>query len=189
MQLAFTTPCRHRSAHPSQSRTAVWRPGTAVLRRAVTRLTLSTPSQMVKTGFPYTPVLSRATGVLPARLSQSTTHRTSSVLGEQVWLCGFPRVLSQAPTVLACPASPPPPSSPTALATSLRPRRERTGPDQASALRTHPTGANTVGCRQAVLGSGYLPGCRPHGDSTSAAPETSASVALGCLLFILRGDV
>jgi hypothetical protein len=51
MKLALSSPGRRSSASHSQSRTSVLRPGTAFTSLALTRMTDSEPSRMLKTGF------------------------------------------------------------------------------------------------------------------------------------------
>src|SRR5262249_60524159 len=80
MKLARNSPCSKSCAIHSQSRTSVFRPGTALMWWAFTRMTAHWPSRMLNTGFQKTPVLSRATGVTPSAVSQSARLNNAAVI-------------------------------------------------------------------------------------------------------------
>ena len=187
MTLAFTQPCRHRSAHPAPSRPSGLRPGTALRWRAVTTRTVRRPARRLHTGFPYTPVLSMATGLPPTLRSPSPHCSSSSVLVAQGRSALRPLVIRPATTVLACSSHPQPPAFPTALANSCRAWREHRA-------------CQSVGSACSPLG--WQPGRVPeHGSRVRRidgrqAPRpldlcltrTGASVAPGCLFFIWYGE-
>src|SRR5262245_4215625 len=106
MKLAFSNPCRNKSASHSLSRTSVLRPGTAFIWRALTRMTTNKPSSRLKTGRQYTPVLSIATCVQPWAPSQSASTNKSSVMVAKVRVCFCPPLIRQATTVFACTSKP-----------------------------------------------------------------------------------
>jgi hypothetical protein len=55
MKLARIRPCARSSANHSQSRTSVFRPGTALMCRALASTTVTLPSSRLNTGCQYTP--------------------------------------------------------------------------------------------------------------------------------------
>ena len=109
--LPRSRPCRRRSAIHSQSRTSVFRPGTALMCWALTRSSSKRPSNRFQIGCQYTPVLSIATWVQPAAASQSAKASRSSVIVPKVrtaWRGRRPGrgVTRQATTVFLCTSSP-----------------------------------------------------------------------------------
>src|SRR5262245_33322979 len=154
MKLAFNNPCRNKSANHSQSRTSVLRPGTALMWRALTKITVRRLSRILNTGFQYTPVLSIATCVHPTLLSQSPSCNSSSVIVAKVRISLRPFVTRHATTVLACTSSPQQHSYTTSIASSFRSWREN---------RT---------CQR------LCSACSPHGWQQERVPEDGSRVRL-----------
>src|SRR5262245_6605818 len=153
MKLALTKPCRKRSANHSQSRTSVLRPGTALICRALTNTTCSCPSKILNTGFQSTPVLSIATWLQPASLSQSSKANKSAVMVEKVRISFFPALSKQATTVLACTSIPQPHSYPTCITPPSSSWRENRAPERVCSSCS-PDQRQHWGVPQRVLGSG-----------------------------------
>src|SRR5215813_3562731 len=187
MKLAFNKPCRNKSANHSQSRTSVLRPGTALMWRALTKMTVRRPSRMLNTGFQYTPVLSIATCVHPALLSQSPNCSSSSVIVAKVRISFRPLVTSHATTVLACTSNPQQLSYTTSIASSFRSWREnRTYQRVCSACSPQGWQHGVVpehGSRIRLIDGLQAP--RPL---DLCHTRTASSVALGCFFFIWYGE-
>src|SRR5712692_3131232 len=163
MTLGWRSPWRNRSANPSASLTSVLRALSPLASRAVVKLTATAPARRLKTGRPYTPVLSSATCVHPSCLSQSRSRSQSAVIVEQGRTSFLPGFSTQATRSLACTAIP----QQLAYRTSLESLLPVTAGEPARVKSLLCGLAATVSGAWPALGSGYRTGARHQGDSTS----------------------
>src|SRR5712692_6452040 len=183
MTLGWRSPWRNRSANPSASLTSVLRALSPLASRAVVRLTASAPARRLKTGRPYTPVLSSATCVHPSWVSQSRSRSQSAVIVEQGRTSFLPGFSTQATRSLACTAIPQQLAYRTSLSRSCRSQRES----------PHESRVCSAGSQPQLVVPGRLSG---QATARLAAPRrldllsavTNKSLSLHCSIFIGGGE-